>query len=113
MRRQNRHYTRQAHVSAPTAAITRFCRKWRIVKLAMFGSVLTDQFRDDSDIDMLATFQPDTRHTLLDLVQMERDLGAIYGRRVDLGEYEALLLDRNDLRREDILNTMQVIYEER
>lgn len=112
-RRNNHHYKRQSYVSAPPAAITRFCRRWGIIRLAMFGSVLTDYFHPESDLDMLAAFRPTAAHTLLDLVRMERELGSIYHRRVDLGEYEALLLDENAMRRQNILDTMQVVYEER
>jgi uncharacterized protein len=108
----SRHYRPQSHVQAAPAAITKFCRRWGITRLAMFGSVLTDRFHRDSDIDMLATFRDDTQHTLLDLVRMERELGALYRRRVDLGDYAAVLLDPNEERRQDILDTMKAVYEE-
>lgn len=44
-------------VEMPTAAIEVFCRKWRIAELALFGSVLRSDFRSDSDIDVLVTFE--------------------------------------------------------
>ncbi|GIK29832.1 MAG: nucleotidyltransferase domain-containing protein [Chloroflexi bacterium] len=113
-RRRRRHYQRSQHVFASRAAITRFCHRWGITRLQMFGSALRDDFRPDSDIDMVATFEPDTQHTLLDLVRMERELGSLYGgRTIDLGEYDAVQNDHNDLRRESILNTLETIYEER
>lgn len=112
-RKRTQHHQRQTNVSASRPALTRFCRRWGIVRLAMFGSVLTPNFRFDSDVDILATFRPDTTHTLLDLVRMERELGSLYNRRVDLGDYEALLHDENILRRQGILSTLQVVYEER
>ena len=94
--------------------IADFCRKWRIQELSLFGSVLRDDFRPDSDIDMVATFDPDTQHTLLDLVRMERELANLYGgRAVDLGDYQSVLNDHNDVRRDSILNTLETIYEER
>jgi predicted nucleotidyltransferase len=108
----SRHYQRQRHVSASAAALTKFCRRWGILRLAMFGSVLTPNFHRDSDVDMLATFRDDTQHTLLDVVRMERELGRLYRRRVDLGDYDAVLLDPNTLRRQEILDTMQVTYED-
>lgn len=56
--------------------------------------MLTDHFHMESDIDMLATFRADTQHTLLDLVRMEGGLSRVYGRQVDLGDYEAILIGR-------------------
>jgi len=114
MARRRRHYQRSPHVFASRSAITRFCHRWGITKLQMFGSALRDDFREDSDIDMVATFEPDTQHTLLDLVRMERELSNLYGRRpVDLGDYDAVQNDHNDVRRESILKTLETIYEER
>lgn len=114
MARRRRHYQRSRHVSASRSAITRFCHRWGIAKLQMFGSALRDDFRPDSDIDMVATFDPDTQHTLLDLVRMERELANLYGgRAVDLGDYQSVLNDHNDVRRDSILNTLETIYEER
>ncbi len=114
MARRRRHYQRSRHVFASRAAITRFCHRWGITKLQMCGSALRDDFRPDSDIDMVATFEPATRHTLLDLVRMERELSNLYGgRTVDLGDYDAVLNDHNAVRRESILNTLETIYEER
>ena len=108
----SKHYDVQRHVSASRSGLTKVCRRWGIVKLAMFGSVLTSQFHDDSDIDIVATFRDDTRHTLLDVVRMERELGALYKRRVDLGDHQAVLLDPNTERKRSILDTMKVVYEE-
>ncbi|MBK8138214.1 MAG: nucleotidyltransferase domain-containing protein [Chloroflexi bacterium] len=110
---RRRHYQPQNHVYASRSALTRFCHRWVITRLELFGPVLTDHFHLESDIDMLATFRADTQHTLLDLVRMEGELSRVYGRQVDLGDYEAVMLDDNSLRRQDILSTLKVIYEER
>jgi len=99
-------------VSIPYGEVMRFCRRWQIIRLALFGSVLREDFRPDSDIDMLATFAPESLHTLLDLVQMESDLSHIFGRRVDLGEREAVESDTNLMRRQSILSSQQVIFDE-
>jgi len=115
-RRPSTHPFRQSRprqISIPYGEVMRFCRRWRIRRLALFGSVLRpDDFRDDSDIDMLATFAPDSPHTLLDLVQMESDLSHIFGRRVDLGEREAVDSDTNAVRRQSILSSQKVIFDE-
>ena len=114
-RRPSTHPFRQSrprHIAIPYGEIMRFCRRWHIIRLALFGSVLRDDFRDDSDIDVLATFAPDSPHTLLDLVLMESDLSHIFRRRVDLGEREAVEADTNSVRRESILSSQKVIFDE-
>ncbi len=64
--------------------IADFCRHHHIRKLALFGSVLRDDFRLDSDVDVLVEFEPGERVGLLSLVRIERELSAIFGRKVDL-----------------------------
>ena len=66
------------------ATIAEFCRRNQIVRLALFGSVLRDDFGPDSDVDVLVQFQPGAVVTLLDMVRMEDELGEIIGRKVDL-----------------------------
>jgi predicted nucleotidyltransferase len=87
--------------------IAAFCRRWKIVELSLFGSVLRDDFRSDSDVDVLVTFTPDAPWSLLDLVEMQHELQGLFGRDVDLVEQAAL---RNPFRRREILNTKQVVY---
>ncbi len=61
-----------------------FCRKNGIKKLSLFGSVLRDDFRPDSDIDVLVEFAPGNTAGLLALARMERELSELFGRKVDL-----------------------------
>ena len=61
-----------------------FCRKHRIRKLAFFGSVLRDDFRPDSDVDVLVEFEPDARVGLIKLAGIEIELSKLIGRKVDL-----------------------------
>lgn len=96
-----------AKIAIPEQQIAEFCRKWQITELALFGSVLRDDFRPDSDVDVLVTFSPDAHHSLFDLVDMEEELGAVFGRKVDLLSKVGL---RNPFRRHEILRTCQVIY---
>lgn len=98
-------------IKIPYGDVLDFCKRWNIIRLALFGSFLRNDFRHDSDIDMIATFAPESEHTLFDLVQMETELGKILGRRVDLGEYEAVKADTNAVRRQSILSTQQVLYQ--
>ena len=57
-------------VDIPKDKIEEFCQRWKITEFALFGSVLRDDFRPDSDIDVLVTFEPGAGHTLYDLVHM-------------------------------------------
>jgi uncharacterized protein len=87
--------------------IAAFCRQWRVRELALFGSVLRDDFGPQSDVDVLVSFEPDAGWSLWDLGLMREELSALFGREVDLVEKEAL---RNPFRRHEILTTCQVIY---
>ena len=64
--------------------IADFCRRHHIRRLALFGSVLRDDFRPDSDVDILVEFEPGTSAGFLRLAAMELDLSKILGRKVDL-----------------------------
>ena len=90
--------------------IARFCRAWNIRELRAFGSVTTDRFRPDSDIDLVVDFLPGTRPTLIQLAQMEEELEKIFGRRIDLLTRRAVETSRNYLRKEGILSSMERIY---
>ncbi len=65
-------------------AIAAFCRRNHIRRLALFGSVLRDDFRPDSDVDVLVEFEPDTRIGLIGLSGLELQLSDILRRKVDL-----------------------------
>ncbi len=89
-----------------------FCRRWRILSLAVFGSALGDDFGPESDIDILVTLSPHTDWGLLDHVQMTLDLTDIFKREVDLITRHGLEGSDNWLRRDEILKTARVIYDE-
>lgn len=90
--------------------LTHFCSKWGVSELALFGSALRDDFRPDSDVDLLVSFAPTVRHTLFDLVTMENELKTLLGREVDLVERRSIEKSANYLRRRNILRDTQVIY---
>ena len=91
-------------------ALRDFCQKWQIAELSLFGSVLRNDFRPNSDLDVLVRFAPNAAWTLLDLVNMERELAKLAGREVDLIEKSAIEQSSNWIRRNEILTTAQVIY---
>ena len=84
-----------------------FCRRWKIQELALFGSALREDFRPDSDVDVLVTFAPEAPWSLFDLVAMQEELEDFFGRPVDLVEKAAL---RNPFRRHAILKHQKVLY---
>lgn len=70
--------------------ITAFCREHHITRLALFGSVLTDRFGPESDVDVLFEYDRDHIPSLFDVVRMERELTEILGRTVDMRTPEDL-----------------------
>ena len=99
-----------AHIDTPLEEITAFCKRWRVTELALFGSVLRDDFGPESDIDVLVRFDSQARHTLLDIAQMENELSRMLGREVDLIERTAVEKSRNYIRRKAILESAETIY---
>jgi hypothetical protein len=94
----------------PKEQIADFCRRWRIEELSIFGSALREDFRPDSDLDVLVRFSPEASWGLFDLMRMEEELKAIFGREVDLVERSAVEHSRNYVRRKAILNNLEPIY---
>ena len=100
----------QDRLPAGMDQIVGFCQRWQIVELALFGSVLRDDFRPDSDIDVLVRFAPDAKWTLLDHVRMEQELECLFNREVDLVSWRAIEQSENWIRRSGILTEAQPIY---
>lgn len=99
-------------ITLPADRIADFCRRWKIRELAVFGSFLRDDFRPDSDLDLLYTFADDVHWTLFDLVTMDEELAVIVGRDVDLVCRPAVERSQNYIRRRQILGTAEPIYVE-
>jgi predicted nucleotidyltransferase len=97
-------------VDAPREKIVAFCEKWDVREFAFFGSVLTDNFRSGSDIDIFIDFKPGARRTLFDLVSMTDELKDIFGREVDLLTKTGVQQSRNYIRRKAILSSLEVVY---
>jgi predicted nucleotidyltransferase len=75
--------------------------------MSVFGSIVRTDFRADSDVDVLVSFEIDAGWTLFDLVTIQEELATLFGRRVDLIEQAAL---RNPYRRAAILESRQLVY---
>lgn len=100
----------QVKIEVPRDRIADFCRRWKIVELALFGSVLTDRFGPDSDVDGLVTFARDATWSLFDLVTMQEELKQLFGRQVDLVERQAVENSENYIRRKHILSSAEMVY---
>ena len=100
---------RSARIDVPAERIEEFCRKNHVKKLALFGSVLRDDFRPDSDIDVLVEFEPGKVPGLLRLARMERELSAIFGDRpVDIRTAE----DLSTYFRHEVVESAEIQYAE-
>jgi uncharacterized protein len=97
----------EIHVAIDRARIEAFCRKWKVKELSLFGSVLTDEFREDSDVDVLVVYAEEAAWDLWDHLHAEEELKEMFGREVDLVQKDAL---RNPFRRHHILHHREVIY---
>lgn len=90
--------------------IKSFCEKWKITEFSLFGSVLNDDFRPDSDVDVLVEFAEDNHWTLLDMVDMEEELKLIFSREVDLMTKRSISDSENYLMRRSILKGARTFY---
>ena len=97
-------------ITVPQDRVALFCRKWSIAELALFGSVLRDDFRPDSDVDVLVTFAPGTRWGFEQMLDMKAELGDLLGRPIDLVEKQLIDESPNYIRRKHILTHMETIY---
>ena len=90
--------------------VAAFCRRWRVRELAVFGSALRDDFRPDSDIDLLVAFEPEANWGLLEQAAMESELASLLGRRVDLVSRRAVEQSPNWIRRKAILESAETVH---
>ena len=90
--------------------IVKFCQRWRIRELALFGSILRDDFGPDSDVDVLVEFDKDADWSLLDHIQMQQELQRLLDRKVDLISKRALERSKNWLFRHQVLSTARVLF---
>jgi uncharacterized protein len=96
-----------ARILVDKAQLDAFCRHHHIRRLSLFGSVLRDDFRSDSDVDILVEFAPDRVPGFLGLAQMEAELSAIlHGRTVDIRTAH----DLSRYFRDEVLATAEVQY---
>lgn len=94
-------------------AIEEICQQWGIIELAFFGSVLRDDFKSNSDLDILVTFEANNKISLFDLENIEQQLETLLNRSVDLVTKKSIENSHNWIRRQNILDNSEVIYVKR
>ena len=99
-----------ARIAPDETRLVAFCDRWRVASLELFGSVMRDDFRPDSDVDVLVSFQPDANWGLLDHAAMEEELATLLGRRVDLLSRRAVERSANPIRRASILESAVPLF---
>jgi uncharacterized protein len=90
--------------------LANFCQQYQIQELSIFGSVLREDFRPNSDIDILVTYQPTAKRGLFEKMNLKEELEILFQRKVDLVSKNAIARSRNWIRRQNILNSAEVIY---
>jgi predicted nucleotidyltransferase len=97
-------------IEIPKDELRAFCAKWKVTELALFGSVTRpEEFREDSDVDVLVRFAPDAKWTLFEFVHAQDELAELFGRPVDLVEWEAVEQSANRFRKRSILNSVVLL----
>ena len=101
----------QTRLGLSSTEISTFCQRWGVSAMALFGSILRDDFTQESDIDILITFTPNVRQGLLTLAKIKYELENRLHRPVDITIKESIETSDNWIRRREILTTAQTIYE--
>lgn len=97
-------------IELPYEALAEYCRRWKIARLEVFGSVLREDFGPESDVDFLVTFDAAAKLSLFEVIHAEEELSVIIGRPVDLVERQPVEQSRNWIRRRSILESARPIY---
>jgi len=93
-------------IKIPNENLNIFCQRYQVRRLSLFGSVLRDDFRPDSDVDVLVQFDPGARVSFMTLGKMQRELATIFQRPVDLVPQDGL----KPVIREEVLASAQEVY---
>lgn len=93
-------------VTIPEDRIAVLCRRYKVARLSLFGSILREDFGPNSDIDFLVEFEPESRASLFELGGMLMELRALLGREIDL----RTPMDLSQYFRNDVLNEARTHY---
>jgi hypothetical protein len=95
-----------AKLTIPDDALARICQRYGVRELSIFGSAIREDFRADSDVDLLVQFDPSATIGFMALAAMQRELSALLGRNVDLVPKDGL----KPFIRDSVLSAAQVLY---
>lgn len=109
--REGENVRRRPGIELPVDRIAEFCQRNHIRRLALYGSVLRDDFTPESDVDVLVEFEPDAR-VGLSFFTMQDELSDMLGRRVDMNTFEGVEESRNWLLKAEILGSAEVVYDQ-
>ncbi len=97
----------EPRMQLPKDKIVEWCAKWKVTEFSLFGSVLTDRFGPDSDVDVMVSFAPNSGWGLFELVDMTDELKEIIGREVDLVTRRSIEMSKNPFRKKAILESVE------
>jgi uncharacterized protein len=100
----------QTMIALPQEQLELFCRKWKISELSLFGSILREDFRPESDVDILVTFKESADWGLFEHSEMEEELSQLLRIKVDLVSRRGIESSRNWIRKKEILGKLERIY---
>lgn len=95
-----------SHIQLDPEFVAEFCQRHHVQRLSLFGSVLTDRFRPESDVDFLIEFEPEDTPGFFALARMQFELEAVVGKPVDLRTPK----DLSRHFREEVLRSAEVQY---
>ena len=98
--------TPRVRISIPKKDLMNFCRQYQVNRLALFGSVLRQDFHKDSDVDVLVSFEPDAHVGFITLSRMQRELSVLFKRPVDLVLMDGL----KPIIRDSVLANIEEVY---
>ena len=93
-------------IEIDTEALAELCKRYHVRELSLFGSVLRDDFRDDSDVDVLVEFEPEARIGLFRYFDLQSELEGLFCRKIDLVTKRGL----KRVIRDDVLASSEVMY---
>jgi len=102
--------TATPRVPIPKDRLRDFCRRWKVAELSLFGSALREDFRPDSDVDLLVSFASGVSWEFDDFLTMKEELETLFGRAVDLVERRLVEASENYIRRRHILSHLEPLY---
>ena len=107
---ENVHSLPTLQIELPEQAIVEFCDRWQIEEFYLFGSVLREDFRPDSDLDVMVQFKSGAPWGLFEFVEMKQELETLVNRPVDLLTKKSIEQSHNWIRRQEILGTAEIYY---